>query len=546
MRFSLNKNWLLNLIRPCSAAFALALSATAAHAAYNVTISTAATSNGSLSGGVFTPTGNGAILNNVDLQNALATSSVTVTTGTGGSQRGNIVVAGRVSWSSNTLTLDAFRSVTVTVRMKAMGTGGLAALVNDGGSGGELSFSNGGRMIFQNTAQSLTINGAAYTLVADIPTLATDISGNSHGNFALMENYDASSGLTFTSAPIPNDFYGTFEGLGNTISNFKMIISTNQPFVAFFARVLNSGAVRDLNLTNIYINNMGGQNLAAVAAENFGLVENVTIDGQVLISSGTLIGTLVATNLGTVSNCQSSATITGTDAAEFGGLVGNNEGTITGSSATGDINTPTSTGAGGLAEGNGPTATISLSFATNNVSGGFSGPAGGLVGANAGTITESYATGSVSQTAAGSNYGGLVGGNAGVIFNTYALGNVTAAATLENIGGLIGVNQSPASVGSSYSIGIPSRGVSTTGNLGGFLGLDNFSGSITTSYWDTTTSGITSLSQGAGSPANDVGITGLSDTALKSGLPSGFSSSTWGQSPTINGGLPYLLNNPPS
>jgi hypothetical protein len=71
------------------------------------------------------------------------------------------------------------------------------------------------------------------------------------------------------------------------------------------------------------------------------------------------------------------------------------------------------------------------------------------------------------------------------------------------------------------------------------------SGSLTDAYWDTTTSGITNPSQGAGTPANDPGITGLTTDQLQSGLPAGFDPSVWGESANINNGMPYLLANPP-
>jgi hypothetical protein len=58
-------------------------------------------------------------------------------------------------------------------------------------------------------------------------------------------------------------------------------------------------------------------------------------------------------------------------------------------------------------------------------------------------------------------------------------------------------------------------------------------------------SGIGNPSQGAGNIANDPGITGLSDTQLKSGLPAGFDKSIWKEKSAINGGNPYLIANPP-
>ena len=82
---------------------------------------------------------------------------------------------------------------------------------------------------------------------------------------------------------------------------------------------------------------------------------------------------------------------------------------------------------------------------------------------------------------------------------------------------------------------------------GGFIGYDfpGQKGNLAFDYWDTTTSGITDPSQGAGNQKNDKGITGLSDAALKSGLPSGFDNAVWAHSSKINDGLPYLIALPP-
>jgi hypothetical protein len=135
-----------------------------------------------------------------------------------------------------------------------------------------------------------------------------------------------------------------------------------------------------------------------------------------------------------------------------------------------------------------------------------------------------------------------VGYNVGTVEDTYATGAVSGVSGAY-IGGLIGYEISPASVNASYSTGAPTGSSST---IGGFIGVDGNSGGISSAYWDTTTSGITNLSQGAGSPSNDSGIAGLTTTQLQSGLPSGFSSTAWAQSSTINGGLPYLEDIPPS
>jgi hypothetical protein len=78
--------------------------------------------------------------------------------------------------------------------------------------------------------------------------------------------------------------------------------------------------------------------------------------------------------------------------------------------------------------------------------------------------------------------------------------------------------------------------------LGGFVGV---AGYITDGYWDTSTSGIANLSQGAGNGSNYPGISGLTTSQFQSGLPAGFSGTIWTQKSTINGGLPYLIANPP-
>ena len=97
-------------------------------------------------------------------------------------------------------------------------------------------------------------------------------------------------------------------------------------------------------------------------------------------------------------------------------------------------------------------------------------------------------------------------------------------------------------VGASYSTG---QVQSVPGSyIGGFVGY--LVGALSNDYWDTTTSGITNLGQGAGNTGNAPGVTGDTTAQLQSGLPGGFSGSIWGESANVNGGLPYLLANPPA
>jgi hypothetical protein len=111
-----------------------------------------------------------------------------------------------------------------------------------------------------------------------------------------------------------------------------------------------------------------------------------------------------------------------------------------------------------------------------------------------------------------------------------------------DVGGLIG--NDPYSVTYSYATGAVSGRSGST--MGGLVGESPAEEVFIDDYWDTTTSGITNLSQGVGNISNQLHITGLTTAQLQSGLPTGFDLSIWGEDPSINGGLPYLLAQPPT
>jgi len=145
--------------------------------------------------------------------------------------------------------------------------------------------------------------------------------------------------------------------------------------------------------------------------------------------------------------------------------------------------------------------------------------------------------------------GGLIGSSIGAVSNSYAMGSVTLknANAASYAGGLVGATGCfdgwCGTIASSYSTAaVTAPG---GGTIGGLVGSDTTSGGISNAYWDTTTSGVTNPGQGAGTPANDPGITGLTTAQLQANLPPGFDPAVWGEDPGVNGGLPYLLANPP-
>ena len=164
-----------------------------------------------------------------------------------------------------------------------------------------------------------------------------------------------------------------------------------------------------------------------------------------------------------------------------GSLVGWNEGTITNSYATGSVRGRSSVG--GLAGSN--EGTIMNSYVTGSVRGRSS--VGGLAGSNSGIIMNSYATGSVLGEY---RVGGLVSGNSGTIMSSYATGSVLGH---DEVGGLGGGNPS------TFSRGI-----------------------IRNSYWDKWTSGQTSSSGGEGKTTIE-----LQEPTTATGIYSSWSTDEW-------------------
>ena len=126
---------------------------------------------------------------------------------------------------------------------------------------------------------------------------------------------------------------------------------------------------------------------------------------------------------------------------------------------------------------------------------------GMLAGINSGTISNSYAAGSVQGQA---HVGGLVGSNTGSITNAYATGSVqggvgnVSGTAVTTVGGLVGINSG--TVTDTYAAGtVPSTANVVSGS--GLVGSN--SGTVSSSYWNTDTT-----------PAGSVG-SGLSTASLE-------------------------------
>ena len=589
---------------------AAALFVTTANAAVN--ISTEPTQNMNCSGGVCTATAQKAYLNVTDLTNMLAAGDLKIVSGAGAE---DIHIQAPFSWTSTSrLTLDAQRSVEFEKPVTIAGTGALTLLTNDGGSDGDYWFDEGASVSFWDTKSSLIINGVSFRLVRSLRQLSTHSIKQMDTPTALAANVDASADGQYTQSVIAVPLTSIYEGLGNTVSNLKISNTIKDGLqLGLFAYVSNSGTVRDLNVENAAIEGAMGSYIGILAAQNNGTVarchssgsvsapgENaagglVGVSGQnnpsaaiILASSSaqvTLggfqsygnIGGLVGWNYGAISESISSGSVSDSDTgfpqAFAGGLVGYNEptGSVEGSSSSSTVTLATGGWGGGLVGmSNGP---ITNSHATGKVSDGGEGIIGGLA-ASANTIVNSYATGAVTQAAFGES-GGLAG-FAGSIDSSFATGKVSAGTSngsagslvaqlgatsvVKNsfatgpvsgdykIGGLVGQKDKDARIFETYAIG-PIQGGQYVGGVLGYdlcrRGCDPNQVRIRNSYWDLDTTGLNEPSQGVGNVPNASGVTGLTDAQLKAALPVGFDPEVWAQSPDINNGYPYLLANPP-
>jgi len=497
---------------------AASVAATGAHGA--VAISSGTTKDMVCSAGVCSPTSADAVLNTGDLETLLATGNVEVTTTGSGVQADNILVSKAFHWvNSARLTLQAHRSITIDKRILVEGLAGVVLRTNAGGKGGVLSFGPQGHLALKNLSSSLAINGTAYTLAGSVSTLASDIAANPGGYYALAVSYNASADGTYNEPPVSTSLSGIVEGLGNTISNLTIFTepggaNTN---TGLFADVAFLAAVKDLRLDMLSVERSGGYGIGPV-------------------------GGLAGTNEGLLSGDETAGVGAAYDCAycPLGGLVGSNSGTIENSSA--NVQLKGARFVGGLVASN--AGTINLSHATGAVRGQGNGSAGGLVSYNEGLISESYATGFV-RDPSGVSLGGLVGEDlAGGVSDSYATGAVEGGKR-SVVGGLAGY-ASRVSITYSYSTG--SGVVGEYGEFGGFVGKDHkrartINAAFTDDCWDTTTSGT---DQGTGNDGNVSGITGLTTAQLQSGLPAGFNPSIWAEKSGINGGLPYLIANPPA
>jgi filamentous hemagglutinin family protein len=351
----------------------------------------------------FTIAATGGNMTGAALNKSLASANVDIlsTTGTTG-VNGDVNVNDAVSWSANTLTLNALRNININAALNGSNTAKLVLKYGQASTtGGDSNyFINGVKVNLaagQNFSTQKGTTGALtnYTVLTSLgaPNSNTGkdlqgMNGNLAGLYVLGTDIDATatSGWNTEAGFLPvgsnsTPFKGNFDGLGHTITGLTINRATD--FVGLFGATSNA-SIRNIGLSAVNITGKG--NVGALVGQNAngGTISNAYATGTV-IGSNNNVGGLVGDNSGSISSVYATVNATGDSNNRVGGLVGNNTGMITNAYATGKVSSD-----------------------NNSV--------GGLVGDNSGTINNAYATGRVT----GKNFvGGLVGKNSGTINNSF-------------------------------------------------------------------------------------------------------------------------------
>ena len=468
------------------------------------------------------------------IANALATNNVTLQTtasntgasgfGTvGANGGGDIIDNGAISWNSaNSLTLSAYRNISVNAGISDSGAGNVILRADNTGNGtgtvlipGSVSVGGTASLYYDPSSYSAPTAYAgflgaagtnAYMLVNTAAELAA-VKNNLAGTYALGANIAVVGAL----APIgtaATPFSGIFDGNGG-IGQYTMggLVATGTTNVGLFGN--NIGTIRNVTVTSGAVS--GLTNVGGIAGSNAGTIANSSFNGSVaggLASQN--IGGLVGYNSGSLSGgTASGAVIAGSGSTAVGGYVGNDyAGSINGGAATNTVSVGIGTisgqagyNIGGFAGFMQSSVTGAPSFSgsvqtglgARNV-GGIAGFANGAllagltvngtvsvgggsssIGGIAGfllnsTIANSVFNGSI-QAGNGSIYlGGIAGEvNSSSLLNVTGTGGVSVAGSANNLGGLAGYLDNASTISGGTALGAVLSG-GNSGYVGGAIG----------------------------------------------------------------------------
>ena len=117
-------------------------------------------------------------------------------------------------------------------------------------------------------------------------------------------------------------YNATFDGQGHTIKGLKIIVNTNNQFYGFFRSITSGAAVKNLNLTDVYIESPAGY-LGAIAGSSGGTIENCTVSGNGVQGRTLYVGGIAGYSTGDILNCTNNCNVTAYgQSPTVGGIVG--------------------------------------------------------------------------------------------------------------------------------------------------------------------------------------------------------------------------------
>ncbi|WP_310568480.1 filamentous hemagglutinin N-terminal domain-containing protein, partial [Hydrogenophaga sp.] len=416
---------------------------------FNLTIS----ASGENTGGSLTANTDNSVINVNTITNALSTANVQVTTGTGGSQDGNITVASDIGWfSSNTLTLDAAKDINLNASVFAF-QGGLNL-----NSGGNITQAN-------NTDINLQKGNFSAIAAGSITQTAAAGGGSTAGTMQVA----GTTLLTATGGSVDVSSAGNkFTGAVSATSGATGLVNINNNQVTSLGAIsAGSGGLTVTSAGQLTgsaaLASAGGVNLSTTAAgkieltgafsatgnvslsaDSVGYISIADINGDVTIAAATAGGAITLGNSGTGVVTLGAGTPNATDGTTVitgvAGSGGQASGVVTVTGASINIKDDIRTKGGNLlftatdAAGTGITASTGADIVTT---------ADDNTGTTSGSVTLASANGmtlqAITTTGAANNVG--VGSNASAVTLSATAGNINVGA-ITTSGGAAAYNAS--------------------------------------------------------------------------------------------------------
>lgn len=268
-------------------------------------------------------------------------------------------------------------------------------------------------------------------------------------------------GSRLGSAAMGNQFKGTFDGNGRTISNLNINTTKGTDFAVGLFGVVNGGTVKNLKFGKVSVDVPTSEMAAAAVGM---LTGGGTVSGVEVLSghvaavrgNGAIVGRMIKG--GTISGCNNYAAVTGTG-ANVGGIVGAAYYTAEGQTMTIEAcgNYGTVTGTAGAVGGIVGLSAANVSNCTNEADiKGNGADVAGIVAEqqNAGSVTDCTNRGAVVNTSSAYGTGGIVGW---VRYNgttaNYPVKNVISVTGNMNYGAVSGGNDAGGIIGTVYNLG---------------------------------------------------------------------------------------------